>query len=313
MDKLVSVVIPTSASRDRYLKRALMSVEKQEYNNLEITVVIDAGSAETKSMIEDLSLQLPVRIIETDGKVGGSEARNIGVRESKGAFVALLDDDDEWYSNKILSQIQLIGSEGLTEDDDFLCFTSLHRYKEITDESYQKIPNVDYKDSGKTRICDYLFETKGLRNIGFIQTSTVLVPRRVLLESPFTKGLPKHQDWDWLLKVDREHSLKIIQVLEPKIIYHSDIPAGQRVGYVNRWRFTEEWLESHRDYFSQNGYESFVLNYVLEGINTDNTLTVEQRDREIKKRLRKLSTRMRFSPYGLKMWVYRKKERRNKQ
>lgn len=312
MDKLVSVVIPTSAARNRYLQRALMSVEKQLYRHLEVVVVIDGDSAETRSMVKDLALQIPLQVIETGDKVGGSEARNIGVRASKGAFVGLLDDDDEWYPDKILSQLRMIEAEGLTENDEFLCFTSLHRYRDINDAEYQKIPNVNYKDSGKVRLSDYLFETKGLRNVGFIQTSTVLVPRTLLLASPFTEGLPKHQDWDWLLKVDRNHDLKIIQVEEPKIIYHSDIPASERVGYINRWRFTEEWFESHRDEFSQNGRDSFILNYILQGINTDETMTEDQQKREIKRQLAKLSLKMRLSPYALKMWVYSKKERRSK-
>lgn len=310
MDKLVSIVIPTSDSRDRYLKRALLSVQKQDYRNLEIVIVVDGGSSTVGQMIEDLTLSLPFRLIETPEKVGGSEARNIGVKESNGEFVALLDDDDEWYDDKISSQLQLLAINKLTENDDFLCFTSLHRYKEITDPVYQKIPNLDYAESGRVRIIDYLFETKGLRNIGFIQTSTVLVPRRLLLETPFTKGLPKHQDWDWLLRMDYEHELKILQVKEPKIIYHSDIPAHKRVGYINRWRFTEEWAQDYRNQFSKQGYDSFLLNYVLMGISEDHNLTKQEKKREIKKRLMELSWKNRFSPYAFKMWIYRFKERR---
>lgn len=311
MEKLVSVVIPTSADRDRYLKRAIESVEKQDYRNLEIIVVIDGGSTETRELLENMSVELPMEIIETEGKVGGSEARNTGARAAKGAFVALLDDDDEWYVDKISTQMHLVASNHLTEMDDFLCFTSLHRYQEITDAVYQKLPNQDYDKSGRKRISDYLFETKGLRNIGFIQTSTVLVPRRLLIETPFTKGLPKHQDWDWLLHLDRNHDLTILQVKEPKIIYHSDIPAEKRVGYINRWRFTEEWFQGMREEFSEQGAESFILNYVLQGINTDKTLTAQQRKEEIQRRLKQLPWKTKLSPYALKMAVYRWKESRN--
>ena len=310
MNKLVSVVIPTSASRTKYLKRALLSVEKQKYQTLEIIVVVDGGSDEVEEFVESMFLKLPLQVVQTPEKVGGSEARNIGAREAKGIFVALLDDDDEWYTDKISSQLQLIEEQGLTEADDFLCFTSLHRYKDISDEVYQKIPNIDYEDSNRKRVSDYLFETKGLRNIGFIQTSTVLVPRRLLLETPFTKGLPKHQDWDWLLHLDKDHKLKIIQVKEPKIIYHSDIPAEKRVGYINRWRFTEEWGQSHQALFSTQGYESFLLNYVIMGIAEDLSLSKEEKNKEIQKRISQLSWKTRLSPYAFKMWVYRLKERR---
>lgn len=309
MNKLVSVVIPTSTSRTKYLKRALMSVESQDYRNLEVIIVVDGGSDEVDELIEGLSFVIPLQIIHTPEKVGGSEARNIGVREAKGVFIALLDDDDEWYVDKISSQMRLIETNGLTEKDDFLCFTSLHRYKDISDKTYQKIPNVDFKESNLKRISDYLFETKGFRNIGFIQTSTTLVPRRLLIATPFTKGLPKHQDWDWLLRLDKNHDLKIIQVEEPKIIYHSDIPAEKRVGYINRWRFTEDWGNSHKLLFSTKGYESFVLNYVIMGIAEDLTLSKKEKKKEIQKRLDHLSWKTRLSPYAFKMWVYRIKEK----
>lgn len=312
MNKLISVIIPTSDSRSRYLKRAIESVEEQDYRNLEIIVVIDGKSEESKKLITNLNLTLSIRIIETHDRVGGSEARNIGVREANGDLIALLDDDDEWYKDKIASQIKLMEKKGISEHDDFLCFTSLHRYKQITDLKYQKIPNIDYEDSGKIKISDYLFETKGLRNIGFIQTSTVLVPKRLLMETPFTKGLVKHQDWDWLLRLDNEHKLKIIQVIEPKIIYHSDIPAEKRVGYINRWRFTEEWATQHRNLFSQQGYESFILNYIIMGIASDKQMKPEERRREITQRLKSLTWRTRISPYAFKIWVYRLKEGQNK-
>lgn len=302
---LVSVVIPTF-ERIFFLRRAIMSVLKQDYKALEIIIVVDGLSKKTAMLVDELNAfsSIPICLIQTEEKVGGSEARNIGVRQAKGDYVALLDDDDEWFSDKINCQIELIKQNKLTIEDDFLCFTSLERYRDINQKVYDKLPNIDYQYSNKKKIADYLFETKGLRNIGFIQTSTILVPKRLLLESPFTKGLIKHQDWDWLLKLDKEHKLTIIQVIEPKIIYHSDVPVSSRVGNINRWRFTEEWLTSHQSEFSQQGYESFILNYILLGIASDQSLSKKERKREIQKRFGKLSSKTKLRPYAWKMIVY---------
>lgn len=302
---LVSVVIPTF-ERIFFLKRAIMSVRNQDYKALEIIVVVDGLSEKTAALIEELNdnQSQPIQLVQTKEKVGGSEARNIGVSHAKGEYIALLDDDDEWFFDKISSQMKLIEQKNLTFKDDFLCFTSLERYQNINQEVYDKLPNKDYQESGKKSIANYLFETKGLRNIGFIQTSTVLVPKHILLDSPFTKGLIKHQDWDWLLKVDREHKLTILQVTEPKIIYHSDVPVESRVGYINRWRFTEEWAILHRDEFSQQGYESFILNYILLGIASDQSLSKKEKKQEILSRFSKLSLKTKLRPYTWKMVIY---------
>lgn len=302
---LISVIIPTF-ERIFFLKRAIDSVLIQDYKKIEIIVVVDGLSKKTEALIEEIKKNsvYPIYLIQTEKKVGGSEARNSGVRHAKGEYIALLDDDDEWFFDKISSQMQLIQQSKLASEDDFLCFTSLQRYQDINQEVYDKLPNVDYQDSDKETIADYLFETKGLRNIGFIQTSTVIVPKRLLLESPFTKGLIKHQDWDWLLKVDREHELTIIQVKEPKIIYHSDVPKDSRVGYINRWRFTEEWADEHKEEFSQQGFESFILNYILLGIASDDAFSKKEKKQEIITRFKRLSIRTKLRPYTWKMIVY---------
>lgn len=301
----ISVVIP-SFDRPKFLKRAIESVLKQSLLPLEIVVVVDGESKQTENMIEifhDTS-PIPVELIQTDVKVGGSEARNIGVRKAKGNWIALLDDDDEWYENKLEKQFELIKKANLTIEEPFLCFTSLHRYKSIHQKQYDKLPNIDFKDSRSNRIVDYLFETKGLRNIGFIQTSTVLVPKWLIEQVPFTKGLPKHQDWDWLLKLDTIEDLKILQVEEPQIIYHSDIPKDKRVGYVNRWRFTEEWGEKNRSRFSDLGYKSFLLNYVLLGVAEDQELSKKERYSLIKAKWKSLGLKATLRPYSWKMLIY---------
>ncbi|MFL2100933.1 glycosyltransferase family 2 protein [Desemzia sp. FAM 23991] len=304
-EPLISVIVPTF-DRPIFLRRAIESVIKQDYKNIEIVVVVDGFSNGTAEYIEQAkkTSNIKIKLVQTNIKVGGSEARNIGVKLADGELIALLDDDDEWFTDKLSSQIKLINKNHLSLNDDFLCFTSLERYKNKNQKKYDKLPNVNYKESGKTTIASYLFEIKGLKNIGFIQTSTVLVPKHIIIETPFTKGLIKHQDWDWLLKVDNNHQLTIVQVEDPKIIYHSDVPKDTRVGYVNRWKFTEEWLEKHKAFFTKLAYESFILNYILLGIASDEKISKEQRKVEIKKRYQNLSLATKLRPYTLKIIIY---------
>lgn len=302
---LVSVVIPT-IERPAYLKRAIESVLKQTYPYLEIIVVIDGKSAHSKEMMSQYKAahSMNIKCIETGEKVGGSEARNIGARIARGKFVALLDDDDEWLPEKITAQMDHIQQANLTNHEDFICFSSVFVYDIIDQPQYNQLPLVPYKSAPSKRLSDYLFETKGLTRIGWIQTSSILVPTHLLLTVPFTKGLPKHQDWDWLLHLDRAVPLTVIQVEKAMTIYHSDVPKTKRVGVSNQWAFSEKWLWNHRADFSQKGYDSFVLDLLLPSIASDETLTKKERAAEMKRLLKGLSFNSYFMLFTWKMLLF---------
>jgi hypothetical protein len=117
--------------------------------------------------------------------------------------------------------------------------------------------------------------------------------------------MPKHQDWDWVLKLDAEHDLRILQVEEPKVIYHSDVPQNNRTGHINRWKYSEQWLFEHKSSFSIIGYENFILNYVFYlGISADRKLTRLQRVQKIMKRMGHISIRTIIKPHFWKIFFY---------
>lgn len=302
----ISVVIPTF-NRPKYLERAINSVIKQTYQAKEIIVIVDGFSEATMNMVEKIKAKkkYSIKLIQTNEKVGGSEARNIGIRTAKGDLIALLDDDDEWLSDKLESQIKEIKQKNLDINDSFLCFTSVYRYINYEKGTYKILPNINYSDSSSKTIADYLFVPKGLRNQGFIQTSTIIVPRVMAQKTLFTKDMPKHQDWDWVLKLDENHELKILQVEEPKVIYHSDVPVNSRTGHINRWKYSEEWLNTHKEYLSKMGYENFILNYIFYlGISADNSLNKSDRIKELRKRISNISFKTITQPHFWKIFYY---------
>ncbi|MCC5894489.1 MAG: glycosyltransferase family 2 protein [Alkalibacterium sp.] len=301
----ISVVIPTTDRID-FLTRAVSSVLNQELQAFELVVVIDGKSSDSVSYLREIkkNSKVIVKYFETNNKVGGSEARNIGVKMSSGDLVALMDDDDEWFKTKLKSQYDLIIKNNINSDRPFLCFTSLLTYNSIEDKKLKKLPNTNYSDFGKFRLIDYLFETDGLKNIGFIQSSTILVPRWLIKKTPFTKGLPKHQDWDWLLKIDKEYNLSIIQVESVQIIYHSDVPKKTRVGYQSKWSATKNFYIKWSDSFSENGRYSFILNYLVLGLSQLDSIDKKERMRLCLKLLNGLPKCVMISPYSLKTMIY---------
>jgi glycosyltransferase involved in cell wall biosynthesis len=102
---LVSVVIPAFNS-ERFLARTLVSVSRQTYRALEIIVVDDGSLDGTAGIVSrQAAIDPRVRLIRQEN-AGVAAARNRGIAESSGCFVAPLDADDLWHPQKIELQLR---------------------------------------------------------------------------------------------------------------------------------------------------------------------------------------------------------------
>lgn len=113
MDNILVTVIITTYNRPNDLYRALKSVVSQTYKNLEILILDGRGLQETQRIVRIFQLEndnityIPAFSGEKTSVLYGSvqRARNIGLGIAKGKYVAMLDDDDYWESNKIEQQL----------------------------------------------------------------------------------------------------------------------------------------------------------------------------------------------------------------
>jgi len=96
----LSVVIPTY-NRYILLKRAINSLLTQTYPVDEIIVVDDGSTDNTKQIIKDFP---NITYIYQENR-GVSAARNVGIQRAKNEWIAFLDSDDEWHSEKLQKQI----------------------------------------------------------------------------------------------------------------------------------------------------------------------------------------------------------------
>ena len=104
---LVSVVIP-AYNAARFIERTLKSALRQTYRNLQILVIDDGSTDDTRSVAEAvIANDDRVRIISVPNG-GVAKARNIGIAESTGGFVAFLDADDLWHPRKIELQLSTL-------------------------------------------------------------------------------------------------------------------------------------------------------------------------------------------------------------
>ena len=96
----VSVVIPTW-NREQAVCRAIESVLKQTAQASEILVIDDGSSDGTAATLRQ---RYPGVVVLEQNNQGVSAARNRGIRQASGEWIALLDSDDEWLPDKLLQQ-----------------------------------------------------------------------------------------------------------------------------------------------------------------------------------------------------------------
>lgn len=102
-DPLVSAIITCYNEAD-YVGRAIESVLCQHYHDLELIVVNDGSFDNSRAVIERYTDDQRLEIVNQDNK-GLPAARNVGVKRCSGEYVAFLDADDRWLSDKLERQL----------------------------------------------------------------------------------------------------------------------------------------------------------------------------------------------------------------
>jgi len=101
MTPTVSCIVPVY-NGERFLGETIESILAQDYRPLEI-IVVDDGSEDSSVEVAQ-SFQPDVRLVQQT-QAGPSAARNSGIREASGDFLAFLDQDDLWHREKITRQL----------------------------------------------------------------------------------------------------------------------------------------------------------------------------------------------------------------
>lgn len=102
-EPLISVIIPTY-NREKTIDRAVDSVLKQTYSNLEVIVVDDGSSDRTEEIVKGIS-DPRVRFYKLPQNGGAGHARNEGVKLAEGELIAFHDSDDVWRPEKLQRQM----------------------------------------------------------------------------------------------------------------------------------------------------------------------------------------------------------------
>lgn len=201
--KLVSIIIPTYKRADT-LSRAIDSVLRQTYKNLEIIVVDDNNPASesrkhTEKAMEKYRNCNKVLYIKHEKNKNGSAARNTGFRHSSGQYIMFLDDDDEFMPDKVKAQVGLLDS---LDNSWGACYTNYVRKLKGKIAAY-----------GAEKRSGNLLTQELMRNL-FIHAGSNLLIRRCVVDDigGFDESFPRNQDVEFLIRILKKYKLGYIDI-----------------------------------------------------------------------------------------------------
>lgn len=110
---MISVIIPVY-NAEKYIRETVESVLQQREEDWELLLVDDCSTDGTWRMLEELAAGYPdrrIRIFRQEANQGAARARNRGLEEARGRYIAYLDADDLWLPEKLEKQLRFMNEK----------------------------------------------------------------------------------------------------------------------------------------------------------------------------------------------------------
>lgn len=275
--KEISVVIP-AYNASSHISETIESILRQSSPVGEI-IVIDDGSTDNTCEILD-KYNESIRLIKKENG-GVSSARNLGIREAKGSWLAFVDSDDVWHPDKISLQVSALN---LNEN----CILVYSGFKAWSpDEAGKYIEPKElfvYKPSLKIdeNLSGWIYHLMLLTN--YVLTSSCLVKKSSVCDvGLFDESLPVAEDWKLFIKLSRQG--EFIKIDSPLVLYrqtHSSLTKS-----LSSKDYASELIDSFIDKY---GYENHI----------------GQRAKSLDLSKRRFQTRFNYGYLAMKLGLYRK-------
>jgi glycosyltransferase involved in cell wall biosynthesis len=177
---LVSIIMP-ACNAERFIEASIISVLNQTYKEWEL-IIIDDGSVDRTAEIALFYVKMDSRILyfyQNNGKQG--KARNLGLKNSSGDFIAFLDSDDLWLSNKLEVQLKQIQEKGvdLVFSDSYIFFNDdvndVQKRMEVKQRFYTGMEAIDlFIEFNRIPLLTVLVKKSKIRALGdFIEDKNI--------------------------------------------------------------------------------------------------------------------------------------------
>lgn len=180
----VSIIIPTY-NRAGTIERAIDSVLGQTYQDFEL-IIVDDGSTDDTQRIVDSYKDSRVRYLRTDERHGANHARNIGIQNAQGEYIAFQDSDDVWLEVKLEKQMNVFQ---MHDDVDIVFSRFMRRF---LDGSTKLIPNKNLTQDILGKDIAHILSRGNV-----ISTQTMIVRKQCFVQyGLFDVEVPRFQDWE---------------------------------------------------------------------------------------------------------------------
>lgn len=210
MDFQISVIIPTY-NREKTIERAIRSVYAQTVLPLEVIIIDDSSNDSTVEIVEWLqAIHDTLKIYTQTVNRGAQYARNVGIKEAKGNWIAFLDSDDEWLPDKLETQLEEIkknpGCRAIFCDG-YTAFGNALRYR--------RCGNISKRSYGLKDIlsAEVLFQS-------------MIVRKDVLMKIGYLdNNVPAYQEVDTKIRISNEADFVYI----PKPVFKYHMHSGETI------------------------------------------------------------------------------------
>lgn len=233
---LVSVVIATY-NMGQHLPHAITSVLEQTYRNLELHIVDDGSTDNTREVVARFNADPRLNYIR-QSNAGQTVAKNRGIAESRGELIAFCDADDLWKPDKLTLQVPLFAaraSVGLVYSN--VCVL-------LPDGTI--VPNEQAIERPSGVVLDALFK------YNFVPFGTAIVRRSCIEElGSFDVSLRMSIDWEmWLRVATRYEFVYLDEVTYVYRVWEGQMSRNWRGRYLHCLRIMDEFLQKHPDSLS---------------------------------------------------------------
>ena len=217
MDELVSIIMP-SYNTAKYIAESIKSVLAQTYADWELIIVDDCSTDNTDEVVAPFLSDSRIIYLKNEKNSGAAVSRNYAIRVAKGKWIAFLDSDDLWLSDKLEKQIKFMTDNGYA----FTFTDYMIQLNGVWLPYVYTAPNV----INKRKMYDYCY----------FSTITVMYDREKIGLVQIA-DLRKNNDYAmWLQIIEKSKAYRLPECLSYYIKHDGSVSGGSKLRLI-KWHY----------------------------------------------------------------------------
>lgn len=233
-------------NRKHLLERAIDSVFKQTYSNVELIIVDDASTDGTELLVAELNNKYPFKYIKNASNMGACYSRNLAIHTAQGKYITGLDDDDYFGETRIQDFM-----DAYQEEYAFICAN----ITEVKDDSKHGIKRYFGLKEGE-------FTLEQLLHNNLVGNQVFTSKEKWLEIGGFDPEMPAFQDYDTWVRFLKKYQ-KALKINKHNYFLHTQ-HGGERISSSVERKLSgyQKFMDKHQAVMSTRHNKSMHLLYL---------------------------------------------------